>query len=96
MKNHAMIFRSVIVMLGVMLCIPLTGLGEIRDLSVQELKAMLDSNQTFFLLNPLSDIEFNEGHIPGSVNIPLHRIIQSEKMPKDMDTPIITYCLSEK
>lgn len=47
------------------------------------------------LVNPLSDIEFNEGHIPGSINIPLHTIMRSDKLPENLDTPIVTYCLRE-
>lgn len=96
MKSHGMMHIPIIYFLGLMFCFPLVALGEIRDLSAGELKSMLDSNQELFLLNPLSDIEFNEGHIPGSVNIPLHRIMQSNKMPRDRNILIITYCLSEK
>jgi len=39
------------------------------------------------------DIEFNEGHIPGSVNIPLHRIATTDQLPADKATPNVTYCL---
>jgi rhodanese-related sulfurtransferase len=73
---------------------PLACIADQRDLTAQELKAMLDSNQKVFLINPLSDIEFNEGHIPGSVNIPLHTIMRSDKLPESRDAIIVTYCLS--
>jgi hypothetical protein len=66
------------------------------DISAQELKAKMDSDRTLFVLNPLSDIEFNEGHIPGSMNIPLHMIPDTDQLPADKDTPIVTYCLGPK
>lgn len=70
--------------------------ADFQDLTAQALKAKMDKGEKFFLLNPLSDIEFAEGHIPGSVNIPLHRIKSSDKLPADKATPIVTYCLGPK
>ena len=67
-----------------------------KDLSVNELDAMIQAGDTIVLLNPLSDIEFNEKHIPGSVNIPVHQINGSKMLPEDKSTPIITYCLGPK
>ena len=57
---------------------------------------MLDSVQNMRVINPLSDIEYNEGHIPGSINIPLHTIMRSDRLPADKQTPIVTYCLSKQ
>jgi len=96
MKSQSKYLGLLFIVVFLIVCLPFVSQGEIRDLSAQELKAMLDSNQPLFLLNPLSDIEFNEGHIPGSVNVPLHTMVQSKKMPKDLKTPIVTYCLSKK
>ncbi len=77
MKPQQMNCRIVMLILGILLLSPLNCLGEWRDLSAQELKEVLDSVRKIFLINPLSDIEFNQGHIPGSVNIPLHTIMRS-------------------
>lgn len=66
------------------------------DLSAQALKAKLDGGETIVVVNPLSDLEFNEGHIPGSVNIPLHLIPTTDQLPSDKNTPIVTYCLGPK
>lgn len=36
---------------------------------------------------------FKGGHIPGAVNVPIHRALAELKvLPKDKDTPLITYC----
>ena len=76
--------------------LPLTSLGAWPDLTAQQLKSLMDSGQDVFLLNALSDLEFNEGHIPGSVNIPLHTIMRSKELPEDKNALIVSYCLSKK
>jgi rhodanese-related sulfurtransferase len=70
--------------------------GEFKDLKVQEVKAYLDGGEKVLLLNPLSDIEFAENYIPGSVNIPCHLLPSSAELPQDKAAPIITYCLGPK
>ena len=72
------------------------GAAPFKDLSAQDLKGKLDSGEALLLINPLSDIEFNEAHIPGSVNIPVHAIAGSDRLPADTATPIVTYCLGPK
>ncbi len=70
--------------------------NEFKDLQVQEVKAYLDGGEKVLLLNPLSDIEFGENYIPGSVNIPCHLLASSTELPQDKAAPIITYCLGPK
>jgi rhodanese-related sulfurtransferase len=65
-------------------------------ITAKELKTKMDAGEEIFLLNPLSDIEFNEGHIPGSVNVPLHTLSTTSKLPKNKETLIVTYCLGPK
>ena len=38
--------------------------------------------------------EYSDGHIDGSVNIPLDRIYSVENIVKDKSTPLYVYCLS--
>ena len=38
--------------------------------------------------------EYAEGHIPGSVNIPLQLLPMKKGRPEDLDTPIFVYCRS--
>ena len=38
--------------------------------------------------------EFKEGHIPGSVNIPLQMIDQVEDIAESTDMPLFVYCRS--
>ena len=70
--------------------------GDFPVISAKELEAKMDAGEQMLVLNPLSDIEFNEGNIPGSVNIPLHTIATTNKLPQDKGTLIVTYCLGPK
>jgi rhodanese-related sulfurtransferase len=37
--------------------------------------------------------EYQEGHIPGAVNIPAERMrVEAARLPKEKSTPIIFYC----
>jgi hypothetical protein len=83
-------------LLGSVLFVGAVGAAQFRDLSAQDLKAKLDGGEPLLLINPLSDIEFNEAHIPGSVNIPVHTVVGSDRLPADKATPIVTYCLGPK
>ena len=38
--------------------------------------------------------EYAQGHIPGSVNIPLQNIIRVEQLVEQKDTPLFVYCHS--
>lgn len=67
-----------------------------KDYTAVELKQLMDSGQQLFLLNPLSEIEFNEGHIPGSVNIPAEEILKTKRLPKNKEMLIVTYCKGPK
>ncbi|MGD9007208.1 MAG: rhodanese-like domain-containing protein [Desulfobacteraceae bacterium] len=67
-----------------------------KDYTAVELKQLMDSGRPVFLLNPLSEIEFNEGHIPGSVNIPNEEILRSKRLPKNKEMLIVTYCKGPK
>ena len=38
--------------------------------------------------------EYAQGHVPGSVNLPLSRIRSAEDVLEDYDAPLFVYCLS--
>ena len=46
------------------------------------------------LLDVRTREEYREGHIPGSVNIPLDALEDAEKNISDKETPIFVYCHS--
>ncbi|MGD9217437.1 MAG: rhodanese-like domain-containing protein [Desulfobacteraceae bacterium] len=66
------------------------------EITAKQLKAKIDAGEKLTLVNSLSDIEFNDKHIPGSINIPLQEIIITEELPKDKNQLIVTYCLGRR
>lgn len=46
------------------------------------------------LLDVRSPMEYREGHLPHSRNIPLPNIHQAEQSVPEKDTPLFVYCLS--
>ena len=46
------------------------------------------------LLDVRSEQEYREGHIPGSINLPLQELDNAEKIIENEDTPIYVYCRS--
>ena len=69
---------------------------EVQVISLEELKVALDAQQEILLLNPQTEILFNEGYIPGSVNIPLKKIPDSDRLPAERERLIVVYCRSPK
>ncbi len=58
----------------------------------QEVKNFQNS-QNAVLLDVRTKVEYKEGHIPGSTNIPLDEIQNVEDIIKDHDAEIYVYCL---
>lgn len=74
------------------LSMPVTA-GQYRELDATGVKRLLDGGKVL-VINPLSPIEFDHEHIPGSVNIPLEFL--AERLPDDRKTPMVFYCLGQK
>ncbi len=66
------------------------------EIDAEQLKERMDAGEELMLLNPLSKIEYDDKHIPGSVNIPLQEILVSDDLPAEKDQLIVTYCLGRK
>ncbi len=66
-----------------------------QNIDSKELKRKLDKNEKFVFLNVLEKEQYNKGHIPASVNIPLKDDEFLEKVAEkapDKNTEIVTYC----
>lgn len=46
------------------------------------------------LLDVRTSGEYAQGHIQGSINVPLDKIVAVENVVKDKNTPLYVYCLS--
>jgi len=66
-----------------------------KTLNAKQLKSMIDGDQDFVLINVLSEAAFDEGHIPGSVNIPHEQdtfIDRVEAIVGDKSRQVVVYC----
>ena len=66
-----------------------------EHLTAPEVKSMIGDGRTI-LVHVLTSVEFEMQHIPGSINIPIVDIETTEKLPKDIDTPLIFYCMGKR
>ena len=56
--------------------------------------AEYETNDGAVLIDVRTAGEYRDGHIDGSVNMPLDRISSVENIVKDKSTPLYVYCLS--
>lgn len=66
------------------------------EITAEQLKSKMNAGENLLLINPLSDVDYEAKHIPGSINIPLEKMHYTEKLPKNKSQLIVTYCLGRK
>lgn len=66
-----------------------------QKISMAEAKEMMQKEKDYILLDVRTDVEYNEGHIPGAICVPNETIGDSDitKLP-DKDQLILVYCRS--
>lgn len=65
------------------------------EITIEEVYHILNNNSNAVLLDVRSNQEYNEGHLQGSINIPLYDLgIYIDDILLDTDTYIVTYCQS--
>ena len=62
------------------------------DLTAEEAKARMDENPELILLDVRTQAEFDEGHIPGAVCLPVEMIAADMHFPFSKDAEILVYC----
>ncbi|MEX0680558.1 MAG: rhodanese-like domain-containing protein [Balneolales bacterium] len=66
----------------------------VEEITVQELKKLIDENQTFFLLDVREQYEKDFVDIGGTL-IPLGQLMERlEEIESEQDKPVIVYCRS--
>lgn len=73
----------------------LAGAGQVPNLTAPEVKKMVEEDGAL-LIHVLSQIEFEIQHIPNSINIPITQVANSDKLPSQLDKPLIFYCMGER
>ena len=62
------------------------------DLTAEEAKERMDENPELILLDVRTQAEFDEGHIPGAVCLPVEMIAADMPFPFSKDAEILVYC----
>lgn len=68
----------------------------VRDITRDELKEMMDSGESFVLINVLDPEDFEQEHICGSINIPAGAIGREALNILGKDDTIVVYCTNTK
>lgn len=69
-------------------------LEKLKTPGIDEGVAEFKSCPAAVLLDVRNETEYANGHIPGSVNLPLMQLPKIDEIVPDLSTPIFTYCLS--
>ena len=65
---------------------------KLRFITIERLLEMKANNQKFTLVDVLSEESYNEGHIPGAINIPLGDLELLAERRLDRQDTIVVYC----
>ena len=67
----------------------------VETISREDLKAKMDREDDFVLVESLSEEQYQHAHLPSAVNLPLYRLreLAPEILP-DKDADIVVYCAS--
>lgn len=92
MEKLLPIFLSVLLMAG---CAASAANKSYRQISGEEAAVMMEVETGYIILDVRTAREFQEGHIPGAVNIP-NETIDAAEIPElpDKDQLILVYCRS--
>lgn len=67
----------------------------VDTISTSELESKIENSENFVLVDVLGKDHFEDGHIPGAVNIPLENIASEMLDRFEKDEEIVVYCASE-
>jgi predicted sulfurtransferase len=84
------LFPAVFLLLLTLSCSPAE---DVKDISAQSLRAILNSGAPLVVVDTRTDREFAQARIPGAMHIPEERFPVLEKyLPKDKGITIVFYC----
>lgn len=66
----------------------------IKFITIETLLEMIENEDEFKLVEALSEGAYNQGHIPGAINIPPNRIESEAENYLNKDDKIVVYCVN--
>lgn len=67
----------------------------VETISTDELEQKFENDDDFVLIDVLGEDHFEEGHIPGAINIPLDQLGSTALQELEKDDDIVVYCKNE-
>jgi rhodanese-related sulfurtransferase len=67
-------------------------MSRLAFITLEKLLEMKENGDPFVLIEVLPNDEFNTGHIPGAINIPVDTIAKDASAEIDQNATIVTYC----
>ena len=74
--------------------IPVTA-ETFKEITAPEVKDMIEEGNVV-VVHVLSEIEYGIQHVPGSINILIVNMKTTNKLPQNMETPLVFYCMGER
>lgn len=71
-----------------------TGSTSAQSMDVQALHAAMDSNPSIVVIDVRTEVEYNAGHVPNAINVPLDRIADAPELEAYRDQDIHLICQS--
>ncbi len=88
------VIATVFVLISTILSPLYAGQVGYTNISAPMVKNIIDNNNGL-LVNVLSELENEIQHITGSINIPVNKIVTTDKLPDDKAVKLIFYCMGE-
>ena len=85
-------FAPMLVLACLLLVAPSARAHQVPDLSAPEVRQLVEEEGAL-PVHVLSRIEFDMQHIPGSINIPVTALADSDLLPREKDRSLIFYCM---
>lgn len=74
-------------------CASSPALRPVRNLTLDQLKKMVDSGAAFTLVDTRTEYEYRKGRIPGAISIPPEKFdVIGSLLPGDKSAHIVFYC----
>ncbi len=66
----------------------------VEEISREELKAKIDRQENFFLVETLDEDHYQHAHLPGAINLPPGETNRAEDLISDKSAEVVVYCAS--
>ena len=88
--------RMFMFLFGFLFLFSSAAMAQFPIINAEQVKSLIEGKKKVVVIDSRTPEEYQEGHIPGAVNIPPDQMkIETARIPKDRTTPMIFYCRGE-